>query len=105
MKRISVAILAAFALVIAANAQTSLSPKEVSLKFYRALKDKHYVEGFHWSVYRAAVEGLSSTELKELEPEFARTFSSIPENIQVNGEQITGNAAVVTLKFEGVEEP
>src|SRR5262245_53712234 len=105
MKRISVAVLAAFALVSAVNAQKQLAPKEVSLKFYHALKDKQYVEGFHWSVYRSAVDGLSSVELKELEPEFARTFSSIPENIQVSGEQITGDTAVVTLKFEGMEEP
>jgi hypothetical protein len=104
MKRISIAIVALFAFVTVVNAQ-KLAPKEVSLKFYRALKDKQYVEGFRWSVYRAAVEGLTASELKELEPEFARTFSSIPENIQVNGEQIAGDSAVVTLKFEGVEEP
>jgi len=105
MKRILIAIVAAFALVAAASAQKQLAPKEVSLKFYRALKEKHYIDGFHCSVYRAAVDGLTTNELKELEPEFARTFSSIPENIQVSGEQITGDTAVVTLKFEGMEEP
>ena len=61
------------------------SPSETVIKFYRALKDKKYVEGFHVSVYRGAIEGLSPAELKELEPDFARTFSEIPDKIDVRG--------------------
>lgn len=80
------------------------SPSETAVKFYRALKDKKYVEGFHVSVYRGAIEGLSAAELKELEPDFARTFSEIPDKIDVRGEQINGETATVFLKFEGAEE-
>lgn len=86
-----------------APAQQS-SPSEVVIKFYRALKEKKYVEGFRHSIYRAAVEGLTPAELQDLEPDFARTFSEIPEKIEAKGEQINGNTAVVFMKFEGMEK-
>lgn len=75
------------------------------MNFYRALKAKNYIEGFRYSVYWGAVEGLSEEELRDLEPDFARTFSAIPDNIESRGEQITGNLAVVYMKFEGIEKP
>jgi hypothetical protein len=86
-------------------AQKAQSPTSAALNFYRALKEKRYVEGFHHSVYRGAVEGLSAAELQELEPDFLRTFARIPEKIEAQGEQINGDAAVVTLKFDGTEQP
>lgn len=82
----------------------SASPTETALTFYRELKEKHYVEGFKHSVYRNAVEGLTPAELQDLGPDFARTFSTIPEKIEARGEKITGQTAIVSLKFEGAEE-
>jgi hypothetical protein len=80
------------------------SPAETAMSFYRTLREKRYVEGFRKSVYREAIEGLSSAELKDLEPDFEQTFSAIPQKIEASGEQITGDRAVVYLKFEGAEE-
>jgi len=85
-------------------AQKAQSPTAAALNFYRALKEKRYVEGFHHSVYRGAVEGLSAADLQELEPDFARTFAQIPEKIEAQGEQVTGDSATVTLKFDGTEQ-
>ncbi|HXG93379.1 MAG TPA: hypothetical protein VNN73_13610 [Blastocatellia bacterium] len=96
-------VITIFTTVIAAQ-KTTASPTQAAVEFYRALKDKHYVEGFRRSVYRGAIEGLSSAELKELEPDFAATFSEIPEKIEARGEQITGDTAIVSLKFDGTEE-
>jgi hypothetical protein len=79
-------------------------PAEAAMSFYRTLREKRYVEGFRKSVYRGAVEGLSAAELKELEPDFEQTFSAIPQKIEASGEQITGDRAVVFLKFEGAQE-
>jgi hypothetical protein len=81
------------------------SATQTAVSFYRALKQKKYVEGFRQSVYRKAVEGLSAEELKDLEPDFARTFSMIPDKIEPQGEKIEGDTAIVTLKFEGTDEP
>src|ERR1700754_4437263 len=83
-----------------AFAQKGQTPTAAALSFYRALKEKRYVEGFRHSVYRGAVEGLSTAELQELEPDFARTFAQIPDKLEAQGEQVTGDTAVVTLKFD-----
>jgi hypothetical protein len=80
------------------------TPTDAAMSFYRALKEKRYVEGFRHSVYRNAVEGLTPAELQDLEPDFARTFSTIPEKIEARGEKITGRTATVSLKFEGAED-
>lgn len=105
MKRIAIAIFLCLSFLPCVFAQNfKVSPSDTVIKFYRALKEKKYVEGFHLSVYRGAIEGLSAAEMKDLEPDFLRTFSAIPDKIDVKGEQITGKTAVVFLKFEGVEK-
>ena len=105
MKRAS-----ALALLIAlfssvAPAQKAQTPSAAALDFYRALKAKRYVEGFRHSVYRGAVEGLTAAELQELEPDFARTFAEIPDKIEAQDEKVNGDTAVVTLKFDGDDQP
>jgi hypothetical protein len=80
------------------------SPSEVVISFYRELKEKHYVEGFRHSVYRGAVEGLTPAELQDLESDFARTFSAIPDKIEPSNEEISGQTATVSLKFGGAEK-
>jgi hypothetical protein len=106
MKRFAILALTLMTLAPATFAQKSTaSPVTTTINFYRALKERHYVEGFSHSIYRNAIEGLSPAELQDLEPDFARTFSAIPDKIEPKGEQITGDTATVFLKFEGVEEP
>ncbi|HJQ67326.1 MAG TPA: hypothetical protein VKA70_00020 [Blastocatellia bacterium] len=105
MRRVTAILLATAFIVTAASADNNAAtPTNTVISFYRALKQKQYLEGFRHSVYRAAVEGLSAADLRELEPDFARTFSAIPEKIEARGEQITGDTAVVFLKFDGIEE-
>jgi hypothetical protein len=106
MKRFVSSTLALIFLAVGASAQKSGgSPTAAAINFYRALKEKRYVEGFRHSIYRDAIDGLSPAEMKELEPEFARTFSEIPDKIEPKGEQISGENATVFLKFDGVEAP
>ena len=83
----------------------SLSPTETALQFYRALRDKRYVEGFSRSVYRGAVEGLTPDDLRDLEPDFVRTFSSIPPKFEPGEQKVEGDDATVLLMFEGIDEP
>jgi hypothetical protein len=82
----------------------SLSPTQTAIEFYKALKAKKYIEGFRHSVYRRAVQGLSAQELLELEPDFARTFSQIPDKIEPRDEKISGESALVLLQFEGTQD-
>lgn len=103
-RMIGVSLLIAVLCGPATAQKTALSPAETAIRFYRALKEKKYVEGFAGSVYRDAIKGLSPEELKDLEPDFARTFTQIPENIEPHGENIVGDSAVVFLKFAGTEK-
>lgn len=106
MRRSIISLTVLIALAAAAFAQKKAgSPAETVISFYRALKEKRYVEGFRRSVYRNAVQGLTAAELRDLEPDFARTFAAIPDKIEPSGEQITGETATVSLKFGGAEEP
>src|SRR6476660_6608509 len=79
-------------------------PTDAVISFYRGLKEKRYVDGFRHSVYRSAVEGLTAAELQDLEPDFARTFSAIPDKIEPANEQVNGQSATVSLKFGGAED-
>src|SRR5260370_37024546 len=90
---------------VIAVAQAKVSPTQTAIEFYRALREKRYADGFRLSVYRGAVEGLSEADFKELEPEFARTFSAIPEKIEARAEKADGDSAVVFLKFDGIDQP
>jgi hypothetical protein len=104
--RLSLIPLIALILLSAAQAQKKPgSPTEAVISFYRALKDKRYVEGFRHSVYRNAVEGLTPAELQDLDADFARTFAEIPDKIEPTNEQISGETATVALKFGGAAEP
>lgn len=82
-----------------ASAQTAtpLSPKETVRRFYDLLRQRKYVEAFQYSVYAPAVETLSPAQFKLLEAVFQAMTEAIPENVQLNGEQITGNLATVYL--------
>ena len=105
MKRTQAFVIILILFAGSAVAQKAQTPTAAALSFYRALKERRYVEGFRHSVYRGAVEGLSAAELQELEPDFARTFAQIPDKIEAQGEQVNGDTATVTLKFEGTEQP
>lgn len=82
-----------------------LSPSETVVNFYQELKARRYVEGFRFSVYRKAVEGLTAADLQDLEQDFARTFAQIPDKIVPREEQIKGETATVSLQFGGAGEP
>lgn len=106
MNRSIISIIAVTLLAATAPAQKRPgSPADTVISFYRALKEKRYVEGFRHSVYRNAVEGLTPAELQDLETDFARTFAAIPDKIEPGNEQISGETATVSLRFGGADEP
>lgn len=75
------------------------SPSSVVKRFYELLRTKRYVEGFSLSVYRLALEGLSAEELRDLEPDFERLAASLPDTVDIRGEQISGEKATVFVKL------
>jgi hypothetical protein len=78
------------------------SPAETTRLFYQMLREKKFREAFNMSIYRSAIEGLSTQEFEELRPDFEKmalaVSEKIPEKIDISGEQISGDAATVFVK-------
>lgn len=71
-------------------------------EFYRMMREKKYREAFNISIYRQAIEGLSTQEYEDLRPDFDKmaiaVSEKIPEKVDITGEQISGDAATVFVK-------
>lgn len=74
-------------------------PAETVRDFYRAIKERRFHAAMMMTNLRAAVEGLTMEDMKELESEFNHLSGQVPEDLQVNGEQISGSKATVFLKM------
>ena len=70
--------------------------------FYRLMRERKFREAFGISIYRAAIEGLSSQEFDDLKPDFDKmavaVSEKIPEKVDITGEQISGDVATVFVK-------
>ncbi len=87
---------------IALAQNPSRTPTETTRAFYTMMREKKYREAFAISIYQPAMEGLSAQDLEELRPDFDKMAQAIaeklPANIDVNGEQISGDFATVFVK-------
>jgi hypothetical protein len=81
-----------------AQTPTTRTPTETVREFYKALRERRFREAFALSIYKSAVEGLSREEFEELRPEFEKMAAAVPENVQISGEQISGDTATVFVK-------
>src|SRR2546423_8403954 len=93
----------------AANAQSSSAaqartPTETVREFYRLMRERHFREAFALSIYKPAIEGLSAEEFEELRPDFEKMAAIIPEKIDVNGEQVSGDIATVFVKIADADK-
>lgn len=79
------------------------SPAETIRVFYKNLREKRFCEAIFLTNLRPAIEGLTDSELKELEVDFSLLANTVPTEIQINGEIITNEKATVTAKFPNEE--
>ena len=81
---------------------TPRTPTETTREFYRLMREKKFREAFGLSIYRPAIEGLSAQEFEELRPDFekmaAAVSEKIPAQVDITGEQISGDAATVFVR-------
>lgn len=75
------------------------SPADAIRTFYKNLREKRFREAIFLTNLRPAIEGLTDTELKDLEVDFSILAQTVPSDIQINGEIISGEAATVTAKM------
>ncbi|MEZ5428653.1 MAG: hypothetical protein R2747_20570 [Pyrinomonadaceae bacterium] len=75
------------------------SPADTVRVFYQKMREKKFREALFLTNLRPAIEGLTETELKDLEVDFDVLAGQIPTEIAINGEIIVNNEATVTAKL------
>jgi len=83
------------------------SPTDTMRDFYRLMREKKYREAFGISIYRPAIEGLSTEEFNDLKTDFDKmaiaVSEKIPDKIDITGEQISGDVATVFVRVVDAE--
>ena len=104
------AILLSIALLFGSStfAQTPpRTPTETVRDFYRLMREKKFREAFGLSIYRPAIDGLSAQEFDDLRPDFekmaAAVSEKIPAEVDITGEQISGDSATVFVKVSDAD--
>ena len=81
------------------GAQTQKSPSDIVREFYKAMREHRYKDAWSLSIYKPAIEGLAADEMEDLRPFFDAQAAGIPEQIQIDGEKISGNTAQVFVRL------
>lgn len=83
-------------------AQAQRTPTETVREFYQMMREKKFREAFTMSIYRSALEGLSTQEFDDLRPDFEKmaiaVTEKIPAKMEITGEQVSGDSATVFVK-------
>ena len=103
MRNRSLLLLLALLVTATAVAQNpQRTPTETTREFYRMMREKKYREALAMSIYQPAVDGLTPQEFEDLRPDFDKmavaVAEKLPQNIDVSGEQISGDSASVFVK-------
>jgi len=96
----SLALLAASILASSSAllAQTQRSPSDVVREFYKAMREHRFKDAWAMTIYKPAVEGLTADEMADLRVDFEEQAAKIPEQVEIMGEEISGNTATVFVK-------
>ncbi len=78
---------------------TKDSPADTVRVFYKNLRENRFRDAMFLTNLRPAIEGLTDTELADLQLDLALIAQQIPADIEINGEIISGNYATVTAKL------
>ncbi len=79
-------------------AQTQRSPSDVVREFYKAMREHRFKDAWAMTIYKPAVEGLTADEMADLRVDFEEQAAKIPEQVEIMGEEISGNTATVFVK-------
>lgn len=73
-------------------------PSDVVREFYKAMREHRFKEAWALTIYKSAVDGLSTEEMEDLRPDFEQKAAAVPSQIEITGERIQGNIATVFVK-------
>ena len=78
-------------------------PADTVRAFYRHLREKRFREAIFLTNLRPAVEGLTENELKDFALDFEALAGKVPAEIEINGEIVTGDRAIVTANLPAAD--
>ena len=81
-----------------ALAQTQRTPSDVVREFYKAMHEHRFKEAWALTIYKPAVENLNAEEMEDLRPDFEEKAAAIPDQVEIAGEQVSGDIATVFVK-------
>jgi hypothetical protein len=96
----SVALLAAVSIGVVPGTfgQAPRTPSDTVREFYKAMREHRFKEAWTLTIYKPAVDGLNPQEMEDLRPDFEEKAAAIPEQVEISGEQISGDIATVFVK-------
>lgn len=74
-------------------------PADTVRSFYKLLREKKFRDALFLTNLRPAIESLNETELKDFSLDFEAIAGSIPTEIEINGEIVSGDNATVTANL------
>src|SRR5258706_15390284 len=77
---------------------TAHGPSDVVREFYKAMHERRFKEAWALTIYKPAVDGLNAQEMEDLRPDFEEKAAAIPDQVEISGEQISGDNATVFVK-------
>src|SRR6266567_979099 len=80
-----------FGCPLTAPAQTQRGPSDVVREFYKAMREHRFKDAWKLTIYKSAVETLTSEEMEDLRSDFAQRASNIPDQLQTPRQPITRN--------------
>lgn len=81
------------------------SPSDTVREFYKAMRERKFREAFDLSIYKPAIDPLKPQEFEELRPDFEKMAAVIPVQVDLGGEQISGDIATVFVRVKEGEKP
>lgn len=85
--------------------QVQRTPSETVREFYKQMRERKFREAFNLSIYKPAIEPLKPQEFEDLRPDFEKMAAAIPAEVNLTGEQVSGNLATVFVKVKEGEAP
>jgi len=81
------------------------SPSDTVREFYKAMREKRFREAFDMSIYKPAIDPLKPQEFEDLRPDFERVAAVMSEQVNISGEQVSGDIATVFVKVKEGDAP
>jgi hypothetical protein len=69
------------------------------------MRERKFREAFALSIYKPAIEPLKPQEFEDLRPDFEKMAAAIPAQVELGGEQISGEGATVFVKVKEGDKP